>query len=63
VTSAVYGDGRSAARLHCLTPLSRRLGRPHSRSACRAVQKNLSFVGNRTPAVQPTAIPTELAEP
>jgi hypothetical protein len=42
--------------------LDRKLGGPQSRSE-RREEKNLSPAGNRTPAVQPVTIPTELPEP
>jgi hypothetical protein len=40
-------------------PLGRRLDGPQSRSGHYEEEKNLSPTGNRTPAVQPVAIPTE----
>jgi hypothetical protein len=38
-------------------PLYRRLGGPQSRSERHGEEKNLASAGNRTPAVQPVAIP------
>jgi hypothetical protein len=42
-------------------PLDGRLDGPHSRSGRRGEEENLTPAGNRTPAVQSVAIPTELS--
>jgi hypothetical protein len=42
-------------------PLDRRLGGPQSRYGRCGEEENLAPAGNRTPAVQPVAIPTELS--
>jgi hypothetical protein len=42
--------------------MNRRLGGPQSRSGRRGEEKNIAPVGNRTPAVQPVAIPIELSQ-
>jgi hypothetical protein len=42
-------------------PLDRRLGGPQSRSGCRG-EKSLAPAENRTPAVQPVAVLTQLSQ-
>jgi hypothetical protein len=41
-------------------PSDRRLGGPQSRSGRYGEDKNFATAGNRTPAIQPVTIPTEL---
>jgi hypothetical protein len=40
-------------------PLDKKLGGPQSQSGRCGQEKNLASAGNRTPAVQPVAIPSE----
>jgi hypothetical protein len=68
LTSVLDGGEWSASRPGRFTKgesprysLDRRLGGPQSQSGRNVEEKNLSSAGNRTPAVQPVAIPTELS--
>jgi hypothetical protein len=52
-----FTPGERAARY----PLYLKLGRPSGRSGRYGEEKNIVSAGNRTPAVQPVDVPTELS--